>query len=276
MALLTLKEILDLGKGIPAFDVYDSNMLEGVLQAALELRSPVIIMAYEGHMKTFKLNTVKTFVNMIKAKAENLPIPITIHLDHGKDVDFIKECIYAGFSSVMFDGSMLPLEENLQITRELAYIAKSHFVSIEAEVGRVGSDTGKIETIYTSPDDALYFAKETGVDALAISIGTTHEVYLEEANIKLDLVTKIKEVLEKNNIDTKLVLHGGSGTPKKDLIELIKRGIKKVNIGTDLNKAYLNALYNIDTIYLEEVFPKAVENIKEMAKKYIEIIYYQR
>ena len=276
MSLLTLREILDLDKGIPAFDIYDSNMLEGVLQAALELNSPVIIMAYEGHMKNFSLNTVKTFANMIKAKAENLPIPVAVHLDHGKDIDFIKECIYAGFSSVMFDGSMLPFEENLRITKELAAIAHSHFVSIEAEVGKVGSDTGGVETIYTSPEDAVRFAKETGVDALAVSVGTTHGLYLKEAKIKAELVTEIKDALQKNDINTKLVLHGGSGTPVKDLIELIRRGIRKVNIGTDLNRAYLGVLSKTDTIYLEEVFPKAVEAVKEEAKRYIDIIYYQK
>ncbi len=276
MALMTLREILNLEKGVPAFDVFDSNMTEGVLGAAIELNSPVIIMAYEEHMKLFKLNTVKTFVNMIKSKAENLPIPVVIHLDHGKDVTFIKECIYAGFSSVMFDGSTLPLEENAKITKELVSIAKSHFVSVEAEVGKVGSDTGGVETIYTSPEDAVWFAKETGIDALAVSVGTTHGVYLKEAKINFELTSEINHALKKNNLSAKLVLHGGSGTPAKDLIELVERGIRKVNIGTDLNKAYLKGLSNINSIYLEDVFPNAIERVKDVAKKYIEIIYYKK
>ncbi len=276
MALMTLREILNLGKGVPAFDVFDTNMTEGVLKAAVELNAPVILMAYEEHMKLFDLNTVKTFANMIKAKAENLPIPVVIHLDHGKDVAFIKECIYAGFSSVMFDGSTLSLEENAKITKELVDIAKSRFVSVEAEVGKVGSDTGGVETIYTSPHDAVWFAKETGIDALAVSVGTTHGVYLKEAKINFELTSQIDQALKEDNLPTKLVLHGGSGTPPKDLIELVKRGIRKVNIGTDLNKAYLSALSDTKSIYLEDVFPKAIEKVKEMAKKYIEIIYYQK
>ncbi len=276
MALLTLREILDTEGGVPAFDIFDSNMLEGVLQAALELKSPVIIMAYEGHMKLFGLNTVKTFTAMMRAKAENLPIPVTIHLDHGKDVGFIKECICAGFSSVMFDGSMLPFEENLKITRELAEMAHTHFVSIEAEVGKVGSDTEGVETIYTSPDDAVRFAKDTGIDALAVSVGTTHGVYLREPRINLELTSEIQKALTDNELSVKLVLHGGSGTSPKSLIELVKRGIKKVNIGTDLNKAYLGILSSIDTIYLEDAFPKAIDAVKETAKKYIEIIRYQK
>ena len=276
MALVTLKEILGLDKGIPAFDVYDTNMLEAILKASLEKNSPVIIMAYEGHMKNFDLNTVKTFANMIKSKAENLPIPVAIHLDHGKDINFIKECIYAGFSSVMFDGSDLPLEENLKITKEIVKIATSHFVSVEAEVGKVGSDTGGVETVYTSPEDALYFAKESGIDALAVSVGTTHGVYLKEPKINFDLVNTINKLLKGNSLSTKLVLHGGSGTPFKDLIGLIENGIRKVNIGTDLNKAYLGALSKGETIYLEKIFPYAIKQIEDVAKKYIESIYYKR
>ena len=276
MALLTLREILDMDKGIPAFDVFDSTMAEAVLQVALELNAPVILMTYEGHMKLFDINTVKTFVYMIKAKADNLPIPIVLHLDHGKDVEFIRECIYAGFSSVMFDGSNLPFEENIKITKHLTETARSHFVSIEAEVGRVGSDTGKVETIYTSPEDAVHFVKETGVDALAISVGTTHGVYLKKPKIKANLVKDIKKALEENNLNAKLVLHGGSGTPPEELIKLIRNGIRKVNIGTDLNKAYLGAFSGSNTIYPEQVVPKAIKALKEIVKKYINIIYYQK
>ncbi len=276
MALLTLREILNMDKGIPAFDVLDSTMTEAVLKAALELSSPVILMTYEGHMKLFGINTVKGFVQMIKAKADNLPIPIVLHLDHGHDIDFIKECIYAGFSSVMFDGSNLPFEENIRITKELAEIARSHFVSIEAEVGKVGSDTGGVETIYTSPSDAVRFVKETGVDALAVSVGTTHGVYLKKPKIKTALVKEIENALKENNLNAKLVLHGGSGTPTKKLIELVQNGIRKVNIGTDLNKAYLGAFSGSDTIYPEEVIPKAINALKETVKRYINIIYYQK
>ena len=224
-----LKDARERGYGVGLFNTTDTDMLEAVISAAQELRAPVIIGTAEVLLPSGEL---KLIAPSIIAAAKRASVPVVVHYDHGLTFDRCMEALQLGFSSIMFDGSAGEYEQNIAKTREIVKIAHSFGATVEGEIGHVGqADAGDNDALdmYTKVDEALAYASATGVDALAVSIGTAHGAY--KSKPKLDLV-RLREI--RGALDIPLVLHGGSGLTDDDFRNSIASGIAKVNIFTDL------------------------------------------
>ncbi|WP_432407858.1 class II fructose-bisphosphate aldolase [Wukongibacter sp. M2B1] len=238
--LVTLKEILNEASNneyaVAGFNVFGYEDAAMVTEAAEELNIPVILMTNRDaiiHMP------IQILGNILTDLARDAKVPVCVHLDHGKSVEEVVSAIKAGFSSVMYDGSQLPLEENIKTTKEIAEIAHHFGVSIEGEIGSVGySDPSiKAKAMYTVPEEAKRFVEETGIDAVAVAIGTLHRMQAQEANIQYDRLAEIEKI-----VNVPLVIHGSTGVKDEDLSKLAKSKVGKVNIGTALRMAFGNTL----------------------------------
>lgn len=272
------KNLIDLfkeneGKGaVGAFNVHCFEMLPAMIGAAQELGVPVILQTSLG---TAKYIGLEPLIAAVKAIAETSSISVALHMDHCKDIEALKEAIDLGYSSVMYDGSSLSLEENIKNTKEVAAYAHERNVSVEGEVGSIGGAeegvvVAKDKAMYTKPEDALYFAQSTGVDALAVSIGTTHGQYKSKAKINYELLTELKAKLG----NTGLVLHGGTGVSDEDMRRCVREGMKKINVGTELNKSYIEVVretFTADDVTpltsLRNLFGPANDKIAEVVKE---------
>ena len=259
--LVTLNDILPAAQkehyAVGLFNTIDTDMLEGAISAAEEMRSPIIIGTAEILLPYGELKLIAPSV--IDA-AKRASVPVVAHYDHGLTFDRCMEALKLGFSSIMFDGSLGDTEENLALTREIVKIAHSFGASVEGEIGHVGnadSGDGESDDMYTSPEEAINFVKATGVDALAVAIGTAHGAYKTKPKLDINRLAQIHKA-----IDTPLVLHGGSGLSDDDFRNTIANGIAKVNIFTDLCVAGLNAMKNSEGSYLE-IRNEKVKAIKE-------------
>ena len=224
-----LKKAQDGGYAVGLFNTTDTDMLEGVIEAAEELNSPVVIGTAEILLPFGELQLIAP---SIIAAAKRARVPVVVHYDHGLTFDRCMEALKLGFSSIMFDGSAGDYESNIENTREIVKIAHSFGASVEGEIGHVGNaDVGDEDAtdMYTTPDEAEAYINATGVDALAIAIGSAHGVYKKKPMLNLKRLAEIRD-----RIDTPLVLHGGSGLSDEDFRNTIKGGIAKVNIFTDL------------------------------------------
>lgn len=232
---VTLKDVLkdanQLNMAIGAFNTHNLEMLPAIIKAAEKQKAPVIIQTscgtanYVGH---------KNLVAVSKSMAEEYGVDVVLHLDHAKDFAEIRKAIRAGYSSVMFDGSSLPFKENILGTKQVVNFAKEYGVSVEAELGTVGGTEDGIvvsqeDVFYTDPKDAVEFVNETGIDALAVAIGTNHGQYMSKTDISFDQLEKIKEA-----VAIPLVIHGGTGVKEEDVKKVIDLGIRKFNVGTEL------------------------------------------
>jgi len=248
--LLTLKQMLSVaeqhGYAVGSFAPRYTPMIRPILQAGEQTQSPVIVQISQNEFNWYEVGPDE-FADEFHHQMQDLAItvPVTLHLDHTRDFEVIKAAIDAGFTSVMIDMSARPLEENMTITREVAEYAHSKGVSVEAELGRIGT-TDYVETdddveLYTNPDEAQQFVEQTQVDALAVSVGTAHGVYkVRQPKVDFDRLRAIR-----SRTPVHLVLHGGSGVPAAMIQEAMRLpggGISKVNIATDLELAALGAL----------------------------------
>lgn len=239
-----LKEAQQKGYGIGSFSPRNTFLIEYVLRAAQVKDSPVIVQISANEFNWFKVSS-KEFARRFYELESQFSVKAALHLDHTKDIAIIKEAIDAGFTSVMIDASQQSFEDNIRITKEVVDYAHAKGVDVEAELGKIGA-TDKIETdndqmLYTDPIEVEEFVARTGVDILAISIGTAHGVYPVK-NPKIDL-KRLSQIREKVTIP--LVLHGGSGLPEETIhqaIRIIGGGVSKINIATDLEIAFLTSL----------------------------------
>ena len=276
--LVTMKEMLEDARknhyALPAFDVSNYDMMKAVLEACEEEHSPALLMALGVDLQG---RDMQLMASMIRSASEHFNIPICLHLDHATDFEFIKKAIDAGFSSVMYDGSVLDFENNAKNTAEITKYAHAHGVTVEAELGHVGnasvgsiSETGKDEDpgeSLTVPEEVKRFIEITDVDALAVAIGTAHGVYQKTPELRIDRLDEITAVCNRP-----LVLHGGSGTPDDQMKNAIYHGITKINIYSDvvsaMNKGLkdkLNTMENPATWpYL--VYADAREMMKDVVK----------
>ncbi|MBQ3443477.1 MAG: class II aldolase [Selenomonadaceae bacterium] len=212
---------------VGAFNVSNLEMAWGAIQAAEELNTPLILQIAEGRLRYSPLDLLGP---VMIAAAKKCTVPAAVHLDHGATLETIKLALSLGFTSVMFDGSKYPLEENIRRTREVVELAHSKGAAVEAEIGRVGGAEGdykSVDVLVTSVDEAKKFAEATGVDALAVAIGTAHGNYTVKPQLRID---RLKEIFDA--IKTPLVLHGGTGLTADDFRNCIANGIKKINIAT--------------------------------------------
>ena len=221
---------------VPAFNVSDYAMMKGIFEISEEERAPVIIAIHPEELKHIGTDVLPSVI----ARAHRSSVPVTIHLDHGAGVDQILLAIQHGFTSVMIDGSMLPFDENVAITKAVVDTAHAVGLSVEGELGTIGktddeAEDGTATIIYTDPEDAVTFVESTGVDSLAIAIGTCHGIYPKgmKAELKLDLLQRIK-----SRVNIPLVLHGGSNNPDGEIAQSVVLGINKINISSDIKVAY--------------------------------------
>jgi len=254
------------GYAVGLFNTTDTDMLEAVISAAEEMRSPVIIGTAEVLLPHGEL---KLIAPSIIAAAKRATVPVVVHYDHGLTFDRCMEALQLGFSSIMFDGSAGDEETNLADTAEIVKIAHSMGVSVEGEIGHVGNadaGDGNDADMYTTPEEAVSFVNRTGVDALAIAIGTAHGAYKTKPKLDIERLVEIRKAL-----DTPLVLHGGSGLSDDDFRNTIRCGIAKVNIFTDLcnagNRAMKQGLEE-GKAYLD-IRNMKVEEIKKAVKEKI-------
>lgn len=231
----TLKEVTqtaeELNMTIGAFNTHNLEMLPEMIRAAKEMGSPIII---QTSIDTAKYIGYGVMVAVVKELANTEMVDVTLHLDHARDFDEIKAAIDAGYSSVMYDGSHLPFKDNIAKTRAVVEYAHAHGASVEGELGTIGGTEEGIsvaedDKVYTRPEDAVEFVKLTGVDALAIAIGTNHGQFKSKTEVNIPLLKEIHKV-----VDTPLVIHGGTGVKEEDYPELINNGIRKFNVGTEL------------------------------------------
>ena len=239
MPLVTLKSVIDESRGkgyaIGSFNFNGIEDARGIIEAAEEKNSPVILMASMSAVKYF--GGVKPCAYFIKALAEDSPAPIVLHVDHCDDPQMLKDCVDYGFTSVMIDGSAKSFEENIAVTARTVEYAKKFGVSVEGELGRLGGreenvDVSDRNANMTDPNAVEEFVARTGVDALAISIGNAHGFYKGTPKLDFDRIVAIRKL-----VDCGLVLHGGTGIPEPDFIRAIQCGMNKINVGTELKYA---------------------------------------
>jgi fructose-bisphosphate aldolase class II len=231
--LVTLNDILPKAQkehyAVGLFNTTDTDMLEAAISAAEEMRSPIIIGTAEVLLPAGELQLIAPA--MLHA-ARRASVPVVVHYDHGLTFARCMEALQLGFSSIMFDGSAGNVEKNLADTREMVRIAHAMGASVEGEIGHVGeakTADNEIKDLYTTPAEAIEFVEKTGVDALAIAIGTAHGAYKSAPKLDIDRLSEIRSAL-----DTPLVLHGGSGLSDDDFRNTVVGGIAKINIFTDL------------------------------------------
>ncbi|MFS1511213.1 class II fructose-1,6-bisphosphate aldolase [Chengkuizengella sp. SCS-71B] len=254
MPLVSMNEFLPAAKekkfAVGQFNMNNLEFSQAIVQAAMEENSPFIFGVSEGALKYMGIEFT---VAMAEAAAKQSGLPIALHLDHGSSFDVAMKCIRAGFSSVMFDGSHYSYEENVRLTKEVVKTAHAMGVSVEGELGTIGGVEDDIsvdesDANLAKPDEAIRFYEETGVDCLAIAVGTAHGMYSGEPDIKFDIIEEVTK-----NIPVPVVLHGGSGVPDEMIRKSIEAGVGKINVNTENQVALTNTIRNVlnsnDSVY---------------------------
>jgi fructose-bisphosphate aldolase class II len=266
---------------IAQFNFSDFTQVKGIVAKCLELKSPVILGTSEGEAKFFGLQEAVAIRDVLRKRTG---LPIFLNLDHGKSFEFLKQAIDAGYDMVHFDGSKLPLEENIKITKQVVKYARGIWgrqALVEGEVGKIGTDSSTLysekfvikEEDLTKPEDALRFLNETKANLLAISMGNFHGIEISgiDPNLRLDVLKNIKEKVG----NALFVLHGGSGTPEDDIKEAIKLGIVKININTELRLAFSGnlrrALSDVEAIVPYKYLPAAQQGVERVVAKKIDL-----
>lgn len=270
--LVNMRDLLsDAQKGnyaVGSFSVANMEMVLGVIKAAEELNAPIILQIAEVRLKQSPLEIIGP---LMVAAAKNSKVPVAVHFDHGKTIEKITQALEIGFTSVMFDGSHLPLDENIEFTKKIIEIARKYDASVEAEIGCVGGSEDGSEDIAincTKPEDAVKFENETGVNALAIAIGNAHGNYKSTPKLRFDILSEVEQ-----KTHTPLVLHGGTGISPDDFVRCSKTGIKKINIATatfdrveqSVRSAYksgsINGYYDLQGAEVEGAYQNAKKHI---------------
>ncbi len=264
-----LQEMREQKRAILATNFYNFETLKGLMQAGRETRFPVILQLTKSSIEYMGLQNA---VAMARSAIDYYRVESWIHLDHGDSVDLADQCLKAGFDSVMIDASELPLEKNIEMTRKVIAIATNYGANVEAELGyvaKLGQSTDKIG--YTEPQDAKKFVDATGVNALAIAIGTAHGFYKKEPDLDFKRLKEINDVSS-----ACLVLHGGSGVPDNQIRLAIQLGICKVNVATEIKNIFMRQVKRLmsqtEEIDLRKVFPPAIEAVKNLVINKLELV----
>ena len=253
---------------VPGFNVFNMESLQAVVEVAVEERAPVIVMAEQRDLLYAGIDYI---YGMMQGAACCIDVPVALHLDHGTDLGIVKKAIERGFSSVMIDGSQLPIAENIRVTQAAVELVHARGVSVEAELGHVGGAGGERmgEGFLTDPAVVGEFAASTGTDALAVAIGTAHGVYVETPKLDFPRLEAIAQ-----STDVPLVLHGGSGTPDDSLRRSIELGICKINVGTDIRRAFLATTAELGrdaALDVRDVLTQAKTRMKEVIRDRIRV-----
>lgn len=270
--LYTMKDLLKVAKenqfAVPAFNICSYDMMKAIMEEVEKQNAPVILEIHPDEIAYLN----DEFVAAAKEYAHNSKVPVVIHMDHGGSVKDVMRAIRNGYTSVMIDASTQTFEDNMNLTKEVVKLAHDVNVSVEAELGTIGNngsaEGGTANIIYTDPNQAEEFVKETGIDTLAVAIGTAHGLYPKDMTPKLN-IDLLKELNQR--IDIPFVLHGGSGNLDSEVSEAVKYGVAKVNLSSDLKSVFFEALRAILTNNPEmyepgDVYPEANEKVKEVVK----------
>jgi len=277
MALIGLKNLLNHAKAnsyaVGAFNITNLDFIDYLISAAVEESSPIILQISEAHFKYLNLEEI---VPAIINASKKVNVPICVHLDHGESLKTIIKAIRSGFTSVMFDGSNYPLDENIKITKEVVKIANIVDISVEGEIGYIGGEVigeqapvphSPKRELFTKVEEAVRFYEETGVDALAIAIGNTHGLYKGEPDLDFERLSEIRDA-----VPIPLVLHGGSGISDEDFKRAINLGICKINFYTGMSIAavkkvrqYLSQNQGVSSY--PDVVKKGMEEVKKIVKE---------
>lgn len=277
MPLVSMKAFLPQAKSegfaVGQFNINNLEYVQAIIEAGKEEQSPLIFGASEGAIRYMGLSNV---VALAKVAAEESGLPVALHLDHGSSFEMVIKCIRAGFSSVMFDGSHYPLEENIRLTKKVVEVAHAVGVSVEGELGTIGGveddlEVAEEDAMIADPDEAIRFWEETQVDALALAVGTAHGMYKGEPNIRFDVIEKVSK-----QIEAPIVLHGGSGVPDESIQKAISLGVGKINVNTENQVAGTNVVRSLlneqpDLIDPRKYLGPAREAIKEVVKEKIRL-----
>ena len=272
--LITLKEIIDIaengGFAIPAFNVYNTESLMGVIKAAEEERAPVIIQVYP---RLLNEEVGYYLCPAIVAAARKATVPVCFHLDHGPSEMEVQKALRWGATGIMYDGSVHPFEKNVENTKHIVDICGSIDVSVEGELGHIGSVNDEAMEEFTDPAEAAEFVKQTGVCCLAVLIGNAHGHYKKEPKLDIERVKAIREATG----GTPLVLHGGSGIPDEQVKAAIKAGIRKMNIGTDVCCAFAEGTKEIlddpsRSLAIDLFMKHPIETVKKLAIDKIRLV----
>ena len=274
MALVPMKKLLESAEknniAVGAFSVGNMEMVMGAVWAAEELNMPIILQIAECRLKNSPLELMGP---MMLSAAKNAKVDIAVHLDHGLRIETVQKALEMGFTSVMFDGSTLPLEENIKAVKTVREMADKYGATVEAELGVVGGNEGDgaaHEILCTNPDDATLFCDETGVDALAVAIGNAHGNYPVLPNLRFQVLDDINKM-----VDTPLVLHGGTGITDEMFQQAIMLGVRKVNIATasfdNLAKYALEYCKPIEKANYFELSRQEALGVYENVKRHIKV-----
>lgn len=251
-----LKDAQKGGYAVGAFNAENMEMVKAIIKAAEELKAPVMIQTTPS---TVKYGTLETYAAIVAAEAKKASVPVCLHLDHGNSFELAVQAIKAGYTSVMIDGSHEDFEGNIAVSKKVADVAKAVNIPVEAELGKVGGKEDDLEAeadTNTDPQQAKEFVERTGVDSLAVAIGTAHGFYVGTPVLDKERLTEIRQV-----VDIPLVLHGASGLSDEDVRECVKRGICKVNFATELRAAYTAAGKKLMEEKPETIDPKALGKV---------------
>lgn len=259
MGLVSISELLTRaeadGYAVGAFNCNNMEIVQAIMEAAEAERSPVILQASQGAIKYAGINYI---VALAREAAAGARVPVALHLDHGTDFAQVMLCIRHGFTSVMIDGSRYPLLENIALTRKVVEVAQAVGVSVEGELGRITGTEDEIsvaerEAFFTDPEEARIFVRETGVNALAVAIGTAHGRYKGKPELDFPRLAKIRELT-----GVPLVLHGSSGVPDEDIKRAIALGVRKINIDTSIREAFVAGIRQVLEENPGEIDPRKI------------------
>lgn len=276
--LVNMKQILEVaqeqGFAVPAFNTSSNMILTGVMREAVKQDSPVIIAIHPDELSFVQ----DSFVKAVLEEAHRAPVPVCIHLDHGGSYADCVKAVSLGFTSVMIDGSLLPFEQNIAVTAKVCEMAHAAagYVSVEGELGTIGNtdsiESGTNVIHYTDPEDAVMFVERTGIDALAVAIGTSHGLYPAgfKPKLRIDILDQIKA-----RVNVPLVLHGGSSNPDSEIAAAVEHGINKVNISSDIKAPFYRKCREVlaDTSLREPnvIYPPCIEVLQQIAGQKIQL-----
>lgn len=271
--LMNMKEMLKVADknefAVPAFNIGSEAILKGVVESANEKNAPVILAIHPTELEFLGDSFIKTCIE----EANKSRVPMVIHLDHGGKFEEILRAIRCGFTSVMIDASHMSYEENIAVTKKVVEVAKVSDVSVEAELGTIGVTGDSFEggtsgVIYTDPAQAKDFIEKTGIDTLAVAIGTAHGIYPKnmKPKLRLDILKEIRDT-----VDIPLVLHGGSSNPDNEIAESVKIGISKINISSDIKFAFYKKCREVlaenpKWIEPNAIYPPCIEAMREVVE----------
>jgi len=263
------KDLSKNNKALLAVNFYNFETLSAILNAASTQNTGIILQSTKSTIDYLGLEVT---TSLARAAINQYDVEAWLHLDHAQDTDLIKRALDTGYDSVMIDASEQPIEENRRVTRQVVEMAKPYGANVEAELGYIAKlGQSKEKAAFTQPEEAQQFVESTGVDALAVAIGSAHGFYDKEPDLDIELLSRIQE-----STPAALVLHGGSGIPDQQIQAAIKNGIRKINVATEVKNGFMNTLRNelpkSDEIDLRKIFPKAITHVQGLLEDKIEMV----